>query len=336
MNRKTVRAAALFVLVAVVVTLAGCGVRGLLRINGEKISKDDFYARLERVPVQTQQGPKPAGRYVIEQIISEKLLLQLAKEKGVEPTETQVSRYIDTLKRSSGGDLRQVLASRGMSIEDLKQQVALRQAFVNLFTKGVKVSDAEVKQAYEAALNAKNSGLKRPEQVLVSAIVTTSKEKIDKAYNMLKGGQEFGTVAMQVSEMPNAKTSQGRLDWFSRSDTRVPPQATEAIFKLSPGKYSEPMKFDNQWVVFKADQKRPQKTTSFDEAKYDLRERIAIQKASKNSTFQKDMQAFAKKSNIIVNAERYKTIPDELKKQMAMPPQAAPGGVAPAQAPAAP
>jgi foldase protein PrsA len=336
MNRKTAKVIALLVLVAVVLTLTGCGRRGLLRINGEKISKDEFYTRLERVPVQTPQGPKPAGRYVIEQIISEKLVEQLAKEKGVEPKEEQISKKIDFIKKQSGGDLRKVLAQRGMTIDDLKKQVALQQAVVNLFTRSVKVADSEIQKVYNDALNAKNSPFKRPEQILVSAVVTNSKAKMDKAYAMLKGGQEFAAVAMRMSEVPNAKDSQGKLDWFSRNDGKLPPTASAAIFALTPGNYTAPMQFGKQWVVFRADQKRPAKVTALDEVKDMLREQVAMSKASKNNTFQKDMQAFAKKSDIAVNAERYKTIPDELKKSMEVPAQAAPGAAAPAASQPAP
>jgi peptidyl-prolyl cis-trans isomerase SurA len=331
MNRKTAEAIALLVLVAVAVTLAGCGVRGLLRINGEKITKDEFYQRLERVPVQTPQGPKPAGRYVIEQIISEKLVQQLAKEKGVAATEEQVNKKIDFYKKQNGGDLKRVLAQQGMGLEDLKQRLALQQSVVNLLTRSVKVPDSEIKAAYDQALSAKDSPFKRAEQVLVSAIVTNSKEKVDKAYGMLKGGQEFGAVAMQMSEVPNAKESQGRLDWFARNDGRLPPNASAAVFALTPGKYTQPMQFEKQWVVFRADQRRPAKTTSMGEVKAMLKEQLAMAKAAKENSFQKDMQAFAKKSDIVVNAERYKSVPDELKKQMALPAQATPGAPAAGQ-----
>jgi parvulin-like peptidyl-prolyl isomerase len=331
MNRRIAEAVALIVLVAAVVTLTGCGMRGLIRVNGEKISKDEFYQRLERVPVQTQQGPQPAGRYVIQQIISEKLIQQLAKEKGVPASEQQVTRKVDFIKKQNGGDLRRFLGERGMTLDELKQQLALQQAIVNLYTKSVKVSDAEVQAEYNKALNAPGSGLKRPEQVMVSAVITNSKEKMDRAYAMLKKGQEFGAVAMRMSEVPGAKASQGRLDWVARNDRRLPPQVSAAIFALEPGKYTQPMRVDKQWVLFRADQRRPAKTTALAEIKDMLREQIAMAKASKNNAFQKEMTAFAKKSDIVVNADRYKNVPDELRKQMAMPAQAAPGAPGAAQ-----
>lgn len=320
MNVKLVRTAVLLVLVVAVATLTGCGRRGLIRVNGEKIAKDEFYLRLERVPVQAPDGAKPAGRYVIEQMISEKLVEQLAKDKGVEPTEKQVNGKIEFMKKQSGGDFKRALAMRGMTLEDLKKQIALQQSIVNLVTRNVKVSEAEAKAAYQKALNAKNSPFKRSEQVFISAIATKTKDKIDKAYAMLKGGQEFTTVAMRMSEMKGAKESGGRLDWISRADPRLPPSAIQAVFALSPGNYTKPLSIGKEYAVLKADQRRPEKITKFDEVDEVIKEQLAMEKAQKNNTFQKDMLAFAKKSDIVVNAERYRDIPETLKKQISMPP----------------
>lgn len=335
MNSKTARLVALFVFAALVLSVAGCGPRGLVRVNGEKVTKDEFYLKLERVPVQTPQGAEPAGRYVIQEIIREKLIQQLAKEKGVPATEKQISKKIDALKKQSGGDLRQALGQRGLTIDDLKQQLALQQAFINLVTRSVKVSEKDVKDVYNQTLNLKNSPLKRPEQVLVSAIVTNTKAKSDKAYGMLKAGQEFGTVAMRMSDAPGGKQSQGRLDWFSRGDTRLPPQALAAIYAVQLRSFTQPMQFGKQWVIFRADQKRPAKVTTYNESKDELLERLKMAKASKSNTFADDMKAFAKKSEIVVNAERYKNLPEELKKQIANPPAPPAAGAAPAAQPAA-
>jgi hypothetical protein len=105
MSRMRLSVVALVALAIAATMLAGCGRRGLIRVNGEKIRKDEFYSRLERVPVQTQQGPQMAGRYLIQQMIAEKLVQQLAKDKKVEPTEAQINKKIDFFKKQTGGDI---------------------------------------------------------------------------------------------------------------------------------------------------------------------------------------------------------------------------------------
>ena len=84
-------------------------------VNGEKVSKDEFYPRLERIPVQTQQGTKLAGQYVVEQMIGEKLIEQLAKKENVAPTDAQIEAKIKVIRKESNGDIAQLLNSQGMN-----------------------------------------------------------------------------------------------------------------------------------------------------------------------------------------------------------------------------
>ena len=78
MRRMRFGLVAMLAAVVLMSALAGCGRRGLVNVNDEKIAKDEFYARLQQVPVQTVKGGKQvtisAGQYVIEQMITERLL----------------------------------------------------------------------------------------------------------------------------------------------------------------------------------------------------------------------------------------------------------------------
>jgi len=309
-------------------TMTGCAKRGLVKINGEKVSKDDFYARLERVTVQMPQGAQPAGRYVIQQIITEKLVQQLAKEHNVAPTDAQINKKIEFAKKQSGGDLRKVLAQRGMTLDDLKHQIALEQSFINVVTKGAKIPDADVQKAYNDALKAPNSPFVRPENVFVSAILTNTKAKADKAYSLLTGGQDFGTVAMQMSDEPTFRQNQGKLNWVAKNDQRVPAPIRNAAFVLAIGKFSKPILVTGKWLIVRADQKRPAKITQLAEVKDMMAEQMAVKKGSVGNKMQKEMAAFIKKSDIVVNAERYRDIPEQLKRSSAGP-TPVPGGAAP-------
>jgi parvulin-like peptidyl-prolyl isomerase len=261
-------------------------------------------------------------------MIDEKLVLQLAAKDGVTPTEVQINRKLDLVKKQSGGDINRALAMRGMSLDDLKRQVELQQAFVNVVSKGVTISDDEVKKAYDQALNAKNSTLKRPEQVLVSGIVTKTKDKIDKAYKMLKEGQEFTAVVTRMSDDPNAKQSLGRLDWVAKDNTQWPAVIRDTAFSLHIGSYSTPVKIDARWAILRADQKRPAKVTSLSELKDIIKEELAVRKGSQ-AKFNKELKDFTKSADIIVNAERYKGIPEMMKKNASAPPAVAGAPAAP-------
>lgn len=294
--------------------LTGCGRKAMLNVNGEKISKDEFVARLERVPVQTPQGQRLAGQYVVQQMISEKLVTQMAKKEGVEPTDAQVNERVRIIKKTSG-DIRQILAQQGKTEDEWKDEVRSQLALNNLLAKGVTIPDADVKKAYDQARKANPSPFVRPEQVRISAIITAEKTKIDQAYNMLKTGKDFAAVAASMSEDPTAKQTNGILGWVSRDMKMVPQSIRDTAFSLGINKYSSPIKADNKWVIVKADQKRPMKVQQYNDVKDLIKEQMAVQKGAQTGTFREDMQKFIKSANITVNAERYKGIPDELKKQ---------------------
>lgn len=310
-----------FSLVALVVLaifgtlLAGCGRRGLVRVNGEKVSKEEFYSRLEQVPVQTQQGTKMAGQYVIEQIIGEKLIAELAKKEGVAPTEDQINKKIAAIKKESGNDLAKALASRGMNMEDLKKQLTIQQALVNVVSKGVVIPEADVKKAYEQALAQTNSPFKRPEQVFVSIIINSNKSAIDKAYKMVSDGTDFNTVAMKTNDIPLLKQNQGKFRWCGKNDTDLGDGFRKTIFSLEMGKFSQPFKDGEKWVIVKAERKRPEHVQSYKDVKDMIREQMAVAKGAQQGTFRQDMQKFTKDADIVVNAERYKPIVDKIKKE---------------------
>lgn len=320
MSRSRISLVALLALAVAASALTGCGRKGLLRINGEKISKEEFYSRLERVPVQTIKGGRPvtvpAGQYVIEQIIGEKLVQQLAEKEGVSPTDEQVNQKVTMIKKNAGADFRMILAQQGRTEDEWRHQVRIEQALVNVVSKGITVPESKVKETYEEALKAEPSPFKRPEQVRISLIAAREKTQIDKAYDLIKGGQEFGSVASKFSEH-ESKVNKGQLPmWIARNQQGFPPKVVEIAFSLQPGKFSEPTKMEDTWVIVKLDQKRPPKTQTFAEVKSLLQEQLRVREGVQKNDFRKKLQQFTKSSEIVVNAERYKNIPDRLKKEI--------------------
>lgn len=316
--------ATVLVLMVMVLTLAGCGFKGLVKVNGEKMGKDEFYARLERVPVQTVKAGKtvtiPAGQYVIEQMITEKLLTQLAKKDNVAPTDEQLNKKLDYLRKN--GNLTAQLRQAGMSEADWKRQMMLQQSVVNLITKDTTVTDADVKKAYDVAIKRVPSPFVRQDACHIAVIIAKAPEKIQRAYKLLQDGQDFGSVAMQLSEDKSSAPLQGQVGWLSMDMNIVPIAIRNAAFACPIGKYSKPFfvqdKGDKAWVICKVDQKRRKATQNFDEVKDLIKEQLAIAKADRRP-FNKDLQNFISESQIVVSYDRYAKVPEMMKKSAALP-----------------
>ena len=314
MCKSKIGLSALLVLAVLVLFFSGCGGCGkratIVSINGDKVAEKEFYARLEAVPVQSPGGQTRAGRYVIQQIIEQKLILQLAEERGVAPTDEQITKRMQRLRNRTG---------KVRKDEQYKQDLRHRQAYINLVTKGIEIKDSDVKNAYDEALKADPSPFKRPEQVFISQIVTSTKEKIDRAYKLLSDGTDFGTVAMQLSDDAAGARSEGKRDWISRDGQ--PKIFAEKAFSLGMGKYTKPFKVSEgdqvAWVIVRADKERPAKLWKYAEVKDEIRERMAELQGLRKGTLLRELEQFKRKADIQVKAERYKDVPKEMKKQAA-------------------
>ncbi len=303
----------LFVLVAV----AGCAGKQFIRVNGEKVSREEFASRLERFNVKTDTGMRAAGDVVAERLISDMLILQFAKIKGISPTPEQVNKRYEDFGKRSGGNLSELMARSGLAETDLRRQLEVEQAKANLIAGGIEVPEAKIKAAYDALLAAKNSPLKKPEQRSISMLANSSKATVDKAYSMLKSGMDFNAASGKMSDEPNLKSNQGQLGLVATSSTNVPPIVRKLAFATAVGQFTTPFKFGDRWAILKVDQKLPARVMPYEDVKDTLREQLTLKQgaAERGKQLGQEWKEFVSKADIGINAERYKPLIDSIKEQ---------------------
>jgi peptidyl-prolyl cis-trans isomerase C len=103
------------------------------------------------------------------------------------------------------------------------------------------------------------------EEVRARHILVETEEDAKKAHARVKGGEDFGKVAEELSKDPGSKGEGGDLGFFSK-DRMVEPFA-EAAFKLSPGQISDPVKTQFGFHVIKVEEKRTKPVPTFDETR---------------------------------------------------------------------
>jgi len=96
-------------------------------------------------------------------------------------------------------------------------------------------------------------------------ILVETEDQAKKAYERVKGGEDFAKVASDLSTDPGSKAEGGDLGFFAK-DRMVEPFA-EAAFKLEPGQISEPVKTQFGWHVIKVEEKRTKPVPTFEETK---------------------------------------------------------------------
>ncbi|OJU63485.1 MAG: hypothetical protein BGO01_11850 [Armatimonadetes bacterium 55-13] len=122
-------------------------------INGEEIKGGEYYHRMEYlsgVGKVSSSGVMefPPGFLTIEQIITERLILQLAKNKGVYPSDLEVDKELQT-RQEENPKMMENWINSGRSEADLKYMTRLELAQFKISTAGVTVTDQEVEDHYK-------------------------------------------------------------------------------------------------------------------------------------------------------------------------------------------
>jgi peptidyl-prolyl cis-trans isomerase C len=131
-------------------------------------------------------------------------------------------------------------------------------------------TDAAIKATYdEAAKNQKPETEYRAHHILVP-----TEDEAKKALARVKGGEDFGKVAGEMSKDPGSKG--GDLGWFTKD--RMVPEFGDAAAKMKPGEVSEPIKTQFGWHIIKLDETRPKTFPPLDQIK-DQVARYVVQKA---------------------------------------------------------
>jgi peptidyl-prolyl cis-trans isomerase C len=107
--------------------------------------------------------------------------------------------------------------------------------------------------------------LKPEPEVRARHILVETEDEAKKALARLKGGEDFGKVAAEMSKDPGSKSDGGDLGFFTK-ERMVQPFA-EAAFKLDAGQLSEPVKTQFGWHVIKVEEKRMRPIPPYDEMK---------------------------------------------------------------------
>lgn len=301
---------------AAALALSGCGKNSIATVNGDSISKDEFYSRLERLPIPNSNGQSiQAGPAVLNQMVEDTLWEQLAKEKKVEPTEAQINKRIEWQKKAE--DLAGQLRQQGMSADEYKKLLRPKLAKFNVLTKGISITNNEIKAAYEQ--NKNKPPFTKPAQTKIAIIMAMSQQKINDAYGKIKSGANFGEVAAQMSEDQATKASKGELGWIYAGRPGVPKQVIDTAASLRANGVCEPFPIPvgqnkSVWCIVKALQKQPEINMSFDDSRDFIHDAIAESKAARDPNIAKVFQEKFASSKIKLGPDKYKGLQENLEK----------------------
>jgi peptidyl-prolyl cis-trans isomerase C len=291
-------------------------------VNGTVIARQDFDLEMSRAQQQLARSGQPVSdvqlaaikNNVLENLINRELLYQESKKKGVKVDEATVNEELAALKGrfSSEDEFRSTLSKMNMSEAGVRAEIergmAVQQFVDEMFGGKTTVSDAESKAYYDG----NTDSFKQPEQVCASHILikvdsdaeeskkAEARKKIEEVQKRLKKGEDFGTLAKEVSQCPSSAKG-GDLGCFGRGQMVKPFE--EVAFSLEPGKVSDIVETGFGYHVIKVTEKKPAGTMAYADVKDRLQDYL------KQEKIQKELETYVEKLKKEGKIERF--LPEE-------------------------
>lgn len=193
---------------ASLVLIVGCGQeKAIASVDGESIPLADFNEylttkRTVRVVVQGQIVEVPVaetlGFQALQELTTQKVILHMAADAGIAPTEQEVDKEID-FKKAINPRFMTDLKNSGMSLGQIRREVAYALAEERLLTRGITVGMDEV----EKMLKEKPEQFTEPAYADVYQIYVLSQARKDLVDKELQASQSFKSVATKYNQSPD-------------------------------------------------------------------------------------------------------------------------------------
>jgi peptidyl-prolyl cis-trans isomerase SurA len=251
-------------------------------VNGQPISKaqvEKYYRSRINAQGQTAAAPSQDEALsltlsIVDQLINEELLLQRAKQMGMEATDGEVEdKFTEVRSPFSEEQFQQQLKDRGVSVDDLKQdirrQITLDQLMTREITAKVSPTDQDVANFYNE--NRSQFNVTETQYRIAQIVVTPRKDpqirnrKNDDATTdieakrkcaalsqQLRNGADFANVAMDYSEDPVSAPSGGDLGFVPESSlNQSDPVLKRTVLSLKAGEVSDVIELRDGYRILK-------------------------------------------------------------------------------------
>ena len=256
-------------------------------VNGQRIYFSEVEEYFTRIP-DYMQG-EITKQVVLDQIISQEVLVQEASRLGVTVTRQELDDFVDNAIADSGWtpeQFNQVLSAQGMTMNDLKDMYRVSLVIEKLIEQEViskiDVTEEDVEEYYTNNINsfALDSDQVRAAHILIMA---SEDRDYESAYeialnlsNRAKSGENFTELVMQYSEDPSIVQNQGDLGFFSRE--MMVSDFSDAVFEMVIGEISEPVRTDWGYHVIRLiDRRDAGFVVPLEEVFSDLRQNLLMQ-----------------------------------------------------------
>ncbi len=275
--------------VIVVGALGACGNKEqpVATINGKPLSQEEYYRRTEQLPtinqvVGTQIITQPAGYAALLGMIREQILIDMAQEEGVMPTDQQVEERVQRTFRENPQIKQAITEQKQITLDDFRREVRAQLIVFNLQTKGVTVTEQEVQKFYQE----NKQRFYRPASVTVRALTVRNPNILQQIDEDLKRGFNFRTIAQKYEQNPAAGVQTGETEIQLEGPVENTPQGQaflrlrNALKDVKPGGITGWIDFGQEKVRIEVITRNPGRQLPYEEVKETIREQLMLQKGA--------------------------------------------------------
>jgi len=256
-------------------------------VNDEVITQQDVDQLLSVLYAQYSQEYKDdellqkmeeVKKDILNQVIEDKLVLSRAKELGIKVADSEIDERLDYIKKGfpTEEEFYKTLKTQGITIANLKDrymdQIMMKKLVDYEVKSKISVLPSETSDYYEkhkdqfmekAQYRVKNILIKAKDE----AAFELARIEMDNVYNKLKAGEDFDALAKQYSQGPNAEKG-GDIGYIEKG--QMLETLDKTIFKLKAGEFSEPVKSEIGYHVFKVEDIKYGESANLEEVQKDI------------------------------------------------------------------
>jgi peptidyl-prolyl cis-trans isomerase SurA len=236
-------------------------------VDGRKIYRADVEKYYQNQTAGTQQ--QPVGEQatslrlsILRELIDNEILMRRAEKLGLLATDDEVERKLNEIKSPyTKEEFDARLTEKKITLDDfkrdLRRSLTVDKVLNKEVTSKINISDQDVTGYYNA--HKAEFNLIEPQYHLAHIFVTTApnpqvhnlkndkaqneadaRKKIQMILNRLDSGDDFATLAMNLSEDPETSGNGGDLGFAPESSLKnTDPTTRDTVMKLKPGQYSQ-------------------------------------------------------------------------------------------------
>jgi len=274
----------------------------LAKVNGVPITESEVEYETGKIASrnlyhnQNVPSEKRAAfeKEALENLINQELEYQEAKRQGITADKEEINERVGEVKKrfASEGEFKATLKKNNLTLakyeESIRKALLIEKIVSAEVEKKAEVSDDEEKAYYE---NNKER-FKEPEMIKVRHIaigfdpskgtedMARAKGKAEEILKMANSGEDFATLAREYSD-DSYRDKGGDLGYVPRG--RMDPELEKVAFSLKPGEIIGPVETRRAYYIIKMVEKKPERTSSFDEVKEGLRKVLEARKMEERS-----------------------------------------------------